>query len=343
MTMMELLVVIGVLATIAAIAIPSIRMITKERKIRETARQVNSVLAGARDAASVTGFAGVEFVRNTNYVDAEGVYFASTVMYRLKAKPVYAGDLLNSSIRRIQLPLGNTVTLTLDAPPSVAVSRGDFIRIDYRGPWYRVVADVVDENVTVELPNQFPAPPTFNFITSPALPGPAYQIYRRPVRDESSRLELTQGYYVDLRLSGQLDINDEDLNSNTATAFGLAPSRTVDQVAPIDFDASRSSVVLFYDETGAVDRVLPNGLADAAGLAFTPSEPIHFLVVRDPTGVNVNLNDNLDENTNLWVSVDEKTGTASTTNVGEMTTETNIFDRIRSSQLLARRRQSATQ
>ena len=96
-----------------------------------------------------------------------------------------------------------------------------------------------------------------------------------PVRDENTRIELPRGMYIDLRLSGPLDLGDVDMNPGmsgaapgTPTAFGLDASRTG--------TASQSSVVLYYDGTGGIERIMPNGLADAAGLSFIPSEPVFF-------------------------------------------------------------------
>ena len=48
LTLIELMVVIGILVALTAIAIPAVRMINRDRKVREGAREVNAMLSSAR-------------------------------------------------------------------------------------------------------------------------------------------------------------------------------------------------------------------------------------------------------------------------------------------------------
>ena len=275
LTLIELLIVVTLLITIASIAIPAVRLINKERKTRETARQVTAAFASARDSATVTGFGGVELVRNTNYIDVvngERVHFASTVLYGLKSLPVFAGDLVGAGVVEIRLnddaltPNEIEYEIQLDAVPSIEtgrnpISANDTIRIDYRGPRHRIIAvdfsSTANPFLTVAVPTSYPPLPVGSFAAG-ALPG--YQIYRKPVRDESSRIELPRGMYVDLRLSGPLDTGDVDSNpGSTGTAPGTPTLFGLDE-AHTGTNGFRASVVLLYDKSGGVDQVLTNGL-----------------------------------------------------------------------------------
>ena len=200
LTLVELLIVIGLLITIASIAIPAVRLINKERKTRETARQATALLASARDSAAVTGFGGVEFVRNRNYVqtvNGQQVVYGCTVMYGLKSLPVFAGDFVGASVAEVRLnddPLTTGVIeyeIQLDAVPSInqglnplrPISVNDTIRLEYRGPRYRIsdVSSITNANpfVTIAVPTNYPGPPALDY-ASLGIPGPAYQIYRKP-------------------------------------------------------------------------------------------------------------------------------------------------------------------
>ena len=67
-TLVELLVVITILVLLAAIAIPQLRAVNKERNIRETSRVVASLFAQASQRAQLDGVAGVLMRRNPNSV-----------------------------------------------------------------------------------------------------------------------------------------------------------------------------------------------------------------------------------------------------------------------------------
>ena len=55
-TLVELLVVIGIMLVLVAIALPSIRFLTKGNTVREAARVVNTFIASARSDAATNEF-----------------------------------------------------------------------------------------------------------------------------------------------------------------------------------------------------------------------------------------------------------------------------------------------
>lgn len=95
-TLIELLVSITVLTIVIALVVPRLRVASKERNIRETARLVGATISSARDRAVNDGVGGFVIQRNLNFVsntsDGNQVYFAGTRLIELRATPPYFGD-----------------------------------------------------------------------------------------------------------------------------------------------------------------------------------------------------------------------------------------------------------
>ena len=96
MTLIELLVVISILVVLAGFLIPRLRMLNKDRNLREAARIVASSFSTASQRGVSDGVAGIEIVRNGNIVDTGGVNYAGTVVYQLRKVPNYTGDVAGS-------------------------------------------------------------------------------------------------------------------------------------------------------------------------------------------------------------------------------------------------------
>ena len=96
LTLVELLVALAILTLVSALLVPRLRIINKERNIREAARVAGSVFSSARDRAILDGAAGVVIERNLNFVSTTGsgrrVYYAGSRLYEMRALPPYAGD-----------------------------------------------------------------------------------------------------------------------------------------------------------------------------------------------------------------------------------------------------------
>lgn len=96
LTLVELLVAIAILSIVVALIVPRLRLVNKERNIREAARVVGSVFSAARDRAVAEGCAGVIIERNVNFVsqtpDGNQVYFAGTRLAPIRFKAAYSGD-----------------------------------------------------------------------------------------------------------------------------------------------------------------------------------------------------------------------------------------------------------
>ena len=98
LTLVEILVVVTILVIVSAILVPQLRIVNKDRNIREAARVVASTFSKASQNAANDGVAGVLLVRNPNINDSVNVPagrevpFAVTTLYLLRKVPVYAGD-----------------------------------------------------------------------------------------------------------------------------------------------------------------------------------------------------------------------------------------------------------
>lgn len=130
MTLVELLVVVSIMAGVAILVIPTLRMVTKERNLREASRVVGAFFQEASSQAKIDGFAGVLIARNPNFyryvntngasVDLSGavvntgsrVFYAGYTLYRMRQGVPYRGTDENSLARTI--PAG---TSTLPPAP----------------------------------------------------------------------------------------------------------------------------------------------------------------------------------------------------------------------------------
>jgi hypothetical protein len=299
--------------------IPRIRVITADRKIRETARLVESMLATARDDAVVQGFAGLEFVRNPNYTN--GV----TTLYRLKMPPPYTGDFVGDGAYvsdTASLPSDNPKIYPVQLPATASYTPGadDYIQFNWRGHLYRMTSATTFEVWDYQVPPPLNPPP-------PSLSAPApFKIYRQPTRVLTSELRLPGGQFVDLEYSG-----DQDTSGGAATLNGrLNPT-------PLPSPNNTSFIVLF-DKHGAIERYYPQGFG--AGGSLLPGGPLFLAVVSDEAAKGIGSLDNL---SNLWVSVNHTNGAVQVSEMGSNNPTSPPATRLSDARALALKRRTAQQ
>ena len=227
-TLVELLVVITILVLLAAIAIPRLRTVNKERNIRETARIVASLFSQASQRAQTDGIAGVLLRRNPNFVALGGFGYAVTSMSLLRRVPDYTGD---NSPSRTTRPIfgagacsvddggGGVVPFTVRIPKpidqdDVQVIQGqDLISFSNSPAQYRItnVNEVAPDGAPFLdlllndggfLPDPASSIPEYSFSAGAFDPGAPFVVQRSPRVLKSSTLTLPDGYIVDLRFSG---------------------------------------------------------------------------------------------------------------------------------------------
>lgn len=154
MTLVELLIVITLLVMLMAAALPLMRPLLDDRKVRETSRQLNVFFANAKARALLSGRpVGVWIERST--LDPR----QASRLYIAEVPPPYAGDLLGATASledengdgladsaildqtgsfSAAPPTGFTSLPAATQAPWAFVRPGDFIRFDYRGTYYKI-------------------------------------------------------------------------------------------------------------------------------------------------------------------------------------------------------------
>ncbi|MEL7497570.1 MAG: prepilin-type N-terminal cleavage/methylation domain-containing protein [Planctomycetota bacterium] len=308
LTLVELLVVMGILAILAAILIPRMRIVNKDRNIREAARVVASSFASASQRAINDTDAGIEIQRNTNILDANGVNYAGTVIYHLRKVHPFTGDSAGAEARAPDSM--EQTTYMINAGTSVMIDRpweqdeldiiqvNDFISFNYSSVRYRISA--------VGPAAADPMPITIDFGDSALPPLPTqtsgnvpFIIHRKPRRLESSRTELPEGYIIDLRLSGSI---------NPAPAAAMPPYGM--DPRPYSYEVTTESVGFLFNRQGGLDTYYPNFTA-----AILSTNNV-FLLIREYDVDEPSLEEVLANPANLWVTVGQQTGAA---NVADIT------------------------
>ncbi len=352
LTLIELLVVITIMVILTALIVPRVRVVNKDRNIRETARIVGSAFASARDRATTDGAAGILIRRNPNFTyDAAGaiappIEYAAMRLYQMRRLPPYTGEYSNSTAMLDYDSMANQYFCEVDEPfdPNL-VNAGDTIFFNdspvgfvilsraispntgsLGQPLIRLVLDI--DNVTGIINYQG------NLAPPPPLGVPLrYRIERAPQLIETSEVILPEGYYIDLRYSGPLDGSDEDANASTLTKFSLV--------------GDTSDIMVFFARDGGIDRIVYNGnrvrLGGALYLYVTEFDPADADPGNplDETAMAIRM---LSKPNSMWVTIGEQTGGVSIGyNAPPPATATDNFQRISNARALSRNRTNAQQ
>ena len=315
LTLVELLVVIAVMALLTALIVPQVRLINKDRNIREAARVAGTALTQARDRAIATGAAGLMIERNTNLVDGNNAYYGGTRLYLMRNVPNYVDD--HGQGAEVMSGVGGGYVVKIRKPweqdQQQVIRVGDKIRLNNSSVRYRIMSvspgvdmlgnpalvltldagqPVLPGNVAV---SPLPAPRTGN--------GIPYTIERMPRKMKSSRIDLPEGYIIDLRYSGYWDgVNHGGTGQTTEFAiagdstpvelhFGGDGSLDRLQVASKGQGApyfSRGSVDLFVTEYRPEDASL-TGVPAAKAILANPAA-LWVTLSHQTGGVNVGYN-----------------------------------------------------
>ncbi|RCS54554.1 hypothetical protein DTL42_05295 [Bremerella cremea] len=326
MTIVELLVVMGILVVLMGIAATAVKTGTRGKKQREAARQVNSYIASAQARAMQLGRpAGIEIVRNVSdssgdgiitFADDTGVSNSSLLMYTLETPPPYAGDELNS-----RLDVSNSSgTVTLSDPNARYASATGLltanqmveIRLDYRGPRYTATVSQVSP-----LQLQFTLPANDQTIF-PSHGKVACQIFLPPQRSSATPLQLPSDMCIDLTCSGVGNTGNQFANWNSgvhnSVRFTFSPKGNVDKVSTVNGTWGRPGgnihlLVGKYDH--AVDTIAvmqTENIDETNSMTFPGLNYLDYINPADPK-----LETNLADGTSMWVSVNHLTGQITTT------------------------------
>jgi prepilin-type N-terminal cleavage/methylation domain-containing protein len=324
-TMIELMVTITILVVLALIIVPSVRMLSRERKVYDTASSVGAAISSARERARVDGIAGVEIVPLANNFDM------GMAIYQMRAVPAYSGDSLSSLATIVDvlplppptLPITSFTALVagdLSATTGANIQVNDELELNNSTVRYRVTAvapPVLPETrwtvVCARAPHD-PEPP-YNLGAPFGVP---YRFHRQPVRVESTRLRLPRNLFINLAWSGY-----------GSTGFQCRTG------------ALNGSVRVLFNRDGSVDQILDRvngGLVKVDG-------PLFFLFCSgegDQVDVMNLANEQFfNDDDNVWIVVDHRSGGVTPGKISEAIGATTPL-RLEASRRLAGKRQGIT-
>ena len=333
MTIVELLVVMGILVVLMGIAATAVKTGTRGKKQREAARQVNSYIASAQARAMQLGRpVGVEIVRNINSTLTAGISNSSLLMFTIETPPPYAGDTTNAraSITRIDSTINEFEIVCYDASLLAnddVIKVGDTIRLGYRGDHYPITAKssntLTCRWVTPQqkLSRPFIWRQDFTTMEAPITQVP-YQLYAQPQRSSATPLQLPSDMCIDLTCSGvgnSIDDQFANWNSNStwngqshnSVRFTFSPKGNIDRVSTINGTWARPGGnihLLVGKYHHAVDATTIMGTDGINDISYSSLNYLDYISPTDP-----DLETNLADGTSMWVSINHLTGQITTT------------------------------
>jgi prepilin-type N-terminal cleavage/methylation domain-containing protein len=215
LTLVELLVVIVILTMVTAATIPLMSPATGERKVRESARLLSTMLAQAQARALATGRpAGVWIQRQASDINND-LANQSIDLFMCEVPAPYSGESSSSLCRIVNPPPRAQTTPPFrqvnlfeaggpsSLPPKL-IRRGDLVRFNYRGPLYKIIGPAADGEGVIN-GRSFNIQPQDAWTSLPALTPNSfvpYQIFRQPMKSAGEPVTLPVGAAIDLTWSG---------------------------------------------------------------------------------------------------------------------------------------------
>lgn len=351
MTLVELMVVVTIAVMLVAVSVPMMKPAMEDAKHREASRQMNVFLTSAKARAIQTGRpAGIWIERDASGGNAAlNVYMAETpAPYAGDFTSAVAElrDDLNSDGRADTARIFPAQSLSLP----FLVQVGDLIQFGYKGACFKLVTVPPKPSMTAiptyydlifEVPSEIvnPGPDgkwgkagvdddsangtddrgeagwaASDDGPNPPSPGTTvpYQIYRQPRPSKVAPLLFAGGVAIDLKYSG-IGASGTDFDAGLQNRPGLLNSQPV---------------IVMFDPGGAISNVytgIYNAGTGTIPLVGAPVQgTVHFLIGKfnqtvpppDPvTAVYPALNatqNNLEDTSNSWVSIADRTGAITT-------------------------------
>ncbi len=319
-TLVELLITISLLAVLAMLVIPAVRLVSKGRQTRESSNFVGSALASAQSRAIADGLAGVLIQRNPNLKNGNG----ATRIFQVRAPRPFSGYgsnaraivYVNPDITQPNQPMNpNNRTASIPAiPDSTLFNIGDYVQFNHRGAIYRVVRVAVDDIDSTRTVIEFeiksidpplPEPP------EPSVPGEPvemlFTIFRRPVIVPSTLTDLPRGFMIDLEFSG---------HGSRGFQFFIDPPPTLADLLDPNQDFN---VIILFNDRGGVELVYRDGWDSNPEI---PVGPVSLLVaeydVKLGNNALANAQQTLLNKRNNWVTVNRTNGIVSIGNMADM-------------------------
>jgi prepilin-type N-terminal cleavage/methylation domain-containing protein len=330
-TLVELLVAVSILTILAFVLIPQIRMVNRERGIREAARIVGSVFADASIRARANGFAAVGIRRNANFFrkvnslsGVNDIYYAGSTLYLLKLLPPYTGNdetsraIIPSPIPTPPPPSGSffvDIPAPFDPRLRAEIQTGCKIQLGGLSSALSII-DVLDLGagllrLTVVLPQHLPG-----FPQGTPLP---FKVIRLATRVANSEVVIPSGYYINLNYSGPTTAQTPNVSEWENHPTDISPATwTYLSEDRGTTDINNNEIIITFGPNGGIDRIYPNGEGDGGK---QPISSLNLCVCSDevgntfdpaadnlPRSVAANGKDLLNQEDVIWVSINNQNG-----------------------------------
>ena len=372
-TVVELLVVITIILVVIAAVVPQLRVINKDRKLREAAQIFVSALERASRKAKLDGASALILERNPRFTrsypaghrgfggEQINVGYGVTRIYVAAAVPDYRDDFggsvhvyLNST--DVNIPVGSVVMsrpLAHDESNGrFVVTPGDTLRAGGTEREILTVQEYVPTSAYSEYPNGMlilTVSPAFPLSTPDGTPINTigeydeysnYVVQRQPRLDNSNFFEIPAGHMIDLRFSGPPMVSD-----GTVDNFFMQHHCTDDDYVRLNFN--EEGLITSVDTGDGIDTTTSStpGTAVESTAVFTN---VQFLVCDDGLDLGAT-EDQLMFNRNLWVVASPVSGRISVTPIVANTTGVPATDKaeymaqVWNAQALIRQSQLANQ
>lgn len=351
LSLVELMVVVGIVVTLAAVTLPSLREVLKDQKITQAARQVQAYFETAKGKAMASGRPVGVLLDRLSYAGPNNNLITNSTCLRLsmaEVLPPYCGDIQGATA---QLVVGsgtypgyaNQARLPILTCPTAAsiISSGDFISFGDNPLTFMVNATptttTVAGNVYVVLslanPTEAKTELVWPLERSLDLP---FRVFRKPGKSLTSGLDLPKGICIDLTASGVGPIG------RNFSPDIIAGDPSWSTVAAADF----KGIYIIFDPNGNVQRIYQGvgGGGTYMLSTYVPTSTIHLLLgktdqVLPPTlispfdGSTIQTGrdvatSNLMDSESLWMSINPFTGSVYSSAVTEpvLPTPTGLFN-----------------
>jgi type II secretory pathway pseudopilin PulG len=309
MTLLELLIVVGIMLLVAALLVPRLQPMMDHSKIREAARAIQLYLSSARNLAISTGRSCGVIIEPLPADNG-----CSMTLKQVETPVPYGGESLSSTATVTYTgsnSANHTATCTIsfpNSPTSITLYPGDLIQVGYQGFWLNQLGinpiapgtTSIQANIDIshgEMPFWLNLPKG-----TPSQPLP-YKILRWPVKSAANDLQLPAGTVIDLTWSGW-----DPLIAGDSATLPLPPTPPA---------ASPTPVTIMFAADGKIDWLASSGTATIGGnqepmiAGQNMLTPIYLMVgmrnkvMDNPSG---NANTNLNDFNSLWVAIDTATG-----------------------------------
>lgn len=339
-SLVELLIVVAIASILAAVTLPSLKTVMKDRKVNAAAIQLRSMLEAAKSKAMAKGrnvAVVIDRLDDTDFLslDADLLYTRRNTASRVGLAEVvgpYRGDFESTTANLSSQTMASIVTA--DQTNESLVKRfavvGNLIGFgDYSALFEIVGVDkapdspiIGNDTYTLTFANQPKITPPITQITSTSLPhrnhvelpigAVSFRIYSTPKRLFNKPIEFPKGTCIDLSLSG-MD------NGVTNGSQGFASNNCfTGNVNDITSDNHFKPIAIVFSPNGSVAEIFQNTGTGTDPVRVLPTGIIYLYIGRtdqvvQPTVTRQNAIDNdikrnIDDLTGYWLRIVPQTG-----------------------------------